>query len=138
MLNFQNPSSLLKSAKNSRFGMYLKLEQITQQIPQKYIYRPQGENLANNPKSCQICSNFKCMSNREFFADFSKFDGFWKLRTSFFQPKKIAILLFFDKVMALWKNLNFFGKKIEIFLKCHNFVKNWQNRNIFLVGNRMF
>ena len=76
VLNFQNPSNLLKSAKNSRFDMYLKLEQITQKMSQKYIYRPQGENLANNPKSYQICSNFKYMSNREFFADFSKFDGF--------------------------------------------------------------
>ena len=84
VLNFQNPSNLLKSAKNSRFDMYLKLEQITQtisqkdiySISQKHIYWPQGENLANNPKSCQICSNFKYMSNREFFADFSKFDGF--------------------------------------------------------------
>ena len=29
VLNFQNPSDLLKSAQNSRFGIYLKLEQIS-------------------------------------------------------------------------------------------------------------
>ena len=38
LLNFQNPSDLLKSAQNSRFGIYSKLEQICEKITKNSVF----------------------------------------------------------------------------------------------------
>ena len=40
VLNFQNPSDLLKSAQNSRFGIYSKLGQICDKITKNSVFWP--------------------------------------------------------------------------------------------------
>ena len=82
VLNFQNPSNLLKSVKNSRIYMYLKLEQITQQNSQNTYIGLKGRiwqttrkvvKFAPTLNTCQIASSLPILVNLTDFENLELF-----------------------------------------------------------------